>query len=63
MTVETKLALSASEVRSFSQSNNEPSWFADLRAAAIEKAAELPMPKPDKQILQNGTLQSSFNIQ
>ncbi|MFP3917989.1 Fe-S cluster assembly protein SufD [Lysinibacillus telephonicus] len=48
MTVETKLALSASEVRSFSQSNNEPSWFADLRAAAIEKAAELPMPKPDK---------------
>lgn len=48
MTVETKLALSASEVRSFSQSNNEPSWFSDLRAAAIEKAAELPMPKPDK---------------
>lgn len=48
MTVETKLALSASEVRSFSQSNNEPSWFAELRAAAIEKAAELPMPKPDK---------------
>ncbi len=48
MTVEIKLALSASEVRSFSQSNNEPSWFADLRAAAIEKAAELPMPKPDK---------------
>ncbi|MFL0507082.1 Fe-S cluster assembly protein SufD [Ureibacillus sp. 179-F W5.1 NHS] len=48
MTVETKLALSATEVRSFSQSNNEPSWFANLRAEAIEKAAELPMPKPDK---------------
>ncbi|TSI06855.1 Fe-S cluster assembly protein SufD [Lysinibacillus sp. BW-2-10] len=48
MTVETKLALSAQEVSSFSQSNNEPTWFADLRATAIEKAAELPMPKPDK---------------
>lgn len=48
MTVETKLALSASEVRSFSEANNEPAWFADLRVAAIEKAAELPMPKPDK---------------
>lgn len=48
MTVETKLAVSASEVRSFSEKNNEPSWFTDLRVAAIEKAAELPMPKPDK---------------
>jgi len=48
MTVETKLALSASEVRSFSESNNEPKWFTDLRAAALEKAVDLPMPKPDK---------------
>ncbi|NLY80730.1 MAG: Fe-S cluster assembly protein SufD [Lysinibacillus sp.] len=48
MTVETKLAISASEVRSFSELNNEPKWFCDLRAAAIEKASELPMPKPDK---------------
>lgn len=48
MTVETKLALSATEVRSFSQGNNEPQWFTNLRAEAIEKAAELPMPKPDK---------------
>lgn len=48
MTVETKLALSASEVRSFSESNNEPKWFTDLRAAALEKASDLPMPKPDK---------------
>lgn len=32
MTVETKLALSASEVRSFSELNNEPKWFTDLRA-------------------------------
>lgn len=48
MTVETKLALSASEVRSFSELNNEPTWFTDLRAAALDKASELPMPKPDK---------------
>ncbi|RHW36778.1 Fe-S cluster assembly protein SufD [Lysinibacillus yapensis] len=48
MTVETKLALSATEVNSFSESNNEPAWFASLRAAAIAKAAELPMPTPDK---------------
>ena len=48
MTVETKLALSATEVSSFSQSNNEPAWFGSLRADAIEKATELPMPTPDK---------------
>lgn len=48
MTVETKLALSAQEVRSFSESNQEPLWFASLRSEALEKALELPMPKPDK---------------
>ncbi|KGR82624.1 Fe-S cluster assembly protein SufD [Lysinibacillus odysseyi] len=48
MTVETKLALSAQEVRSFSQNNNEPAAFADFRVAALEKAAELALPKPDK---------------
>ncbi len=39
MTVETKLALSAEEVRSFSQNNNEPTWFTDFRVSAIEKAS------------------------
>jgi len=48
MTVETKLALSATELSSFSQNNNEPAWFGSLRAEAIEKATELPMPTPDK---------------
>ncbi|MCT6925164.1 Fe-S cluster assembly protein SufD [Metasolibacillus sp.] len=48
MTVETKLALSAQEVRSFSQSNNEPAWFADFREAALAQAAELALPTPDK---------------
>ena len=48
MTVETKLALSAQEVRSFSEKNNEPVAFADFRVKALEKAAELEMPKPDR---------------
>ena len=48
MTVETKLALSAEEVRSFSQSNNEPAAFADFRVNALEKAQNLEMPKPDR---------------
>ncbi len=48
MTVETKLALSAQDVRSFSQSNNEPKSFADFREAALTKAAELALPTPDK---------------
>ncbi|WP_107840770.1 Fe-S cluster assembly protein SufD [Metasolibacillus meyeri] len=48
MTVDTKLALSAQEVRSFSQSNNEPAWFADFREAALAQAAELALPTPDK---------------
>ena len=48
MTVETKLALSAEEVRSFSTTNNEPAAFADFRVAAIEKASTLELPKPDR---------------
>ncbi|MER1958604.1 MAG: Fe-S cluster assembly protein SufD [Solibacillus sp.] len=48
MTVETKLALSAEEVRSFSTTNNEPAAFADFRVAAIEKATTLELPKPDR---------------
>ncbi|MER1986900.1 MAG: Fe-S cluster assembly protein SufD [Solibacillus sp.] len=48
MTVETKLALSAQEVRSFSEKNNEPAAFADFRVKALEQAEELAMPKPDR---------------
>ena len=48
MTVETKLALSAQEVRSFSEINNEPVAFADFRVSALEKAAALELPKPDR---------------
>ena len=55
MTVETKLALSAQEVRSFSESNNEPASFTDFRVSALEKAAQLECQNQIKQILQNGT--------
>src|SRR5690606_18319604 len=48
MTVETKLALSAEEVRSFSQKHAEPATFADFRVSAMEKAAALDLPKPDR---------------
>ncbi|AWE08459.1 Fe-S cluster assembly protein SufD [Lysinibacillus sp. 2017] len=48
MTVETKLALSAQEVRSFSEQNDEPAAFADFRVSALEKAAALELPKPDR---------------
>ncbi|MEG0629263.1 MAG: hypothetical protein RR492_09480, partial [Enterococcus sp.] len=48
MTVETKLALSAQEVRSFSEKNNEPAAFADFRVSALDKAAALDLPKPDR---------------
>ena len=48
MTVETKLAVTAGDVRSFSEANNEPTWFAEQRVASLAKATELPMPTPDK---------------
>nr|WP_106780656.1 Fe-S cluster assembly protein SufD [Lysinibacillus timonensis] len=53
MTVETKLALSVEEVRSFSQANNEPAWFTEFRSNALKQAEELPMPKPDKTNITN----------
>ena len=48
MTVETKLALTEQDVRSFSSAKNEPEWFTELRVRALEQAQSLPMPKPDK---------------
>ncbi|MBM7609251.1 Fe-S cluster assembly protein SufD [Ureibacillus composti] len=48
MTVETKLAVTAEDVRAFSEANNEPTWFAEARSTALAKAQELAMPKPDK---------------
>lgn len=48
MTVETKLALTEQDVRSFSEKMNEAAWMTDFRADAFEKLEQLPMPKPDK---------------
>ncbi len=48
MTVETKLALTEQEVRSYSTVNQEPSWFAEYRVQALQAAENLPMPTPDK---------------
>ena len=48
MTVETKVALTEQDVRSYSAKMNEADWMADFRADALVKAEQLPMPKPDK---------------
>ena len=48
MTVETKLALTEQDVRSFSEKMNEAAWMTDFRADAFAKVEQLPMPKPDK---------------
>ncbi len=48
MTVETKLALTEQDVRSFSEKINEAAWMTDFRANAFAKLEQLPMPKPDK---------------
>ncbi|MGX9135737.1 Fe-S cluster assembly protein SufD [Rummeliibacillus sp. JY-2-4R] len=48
MTVETKLSVTAQDVRSFSEANNEPSWLTELRERALANVDTLPMIKPDK---------------
>jgi Fe-S cluster assembly protein SufD len=48
MTVETKLALTEQDVRSYSVAKQEPNWFAEYRIHALSAAADLPLPTPDK---------------
>ena len=48
MTVETKLALTEQDVRSFSKKMDEAAWMSDFRAEAFAKVEQIPMPKPDK---------------
>lgn len=48
MTVEMNLPATAQDVRSFSEANGEPTWFTALREAALDKAAGLDLPKPDR---------------
>jgi Fe-S cluster assembly protein SufD len=53
MTVETKLALTEQDVRSYSEAKQEPNWFAEYRIRALGAAEELPMPTPDKTKIDN----------
>jgi len=48
MTVETKLALTEQDVRSYSMAKQEPTWFAEYRVQALQAAETLPLPTPDK---------------
>ncbi|MFS0592151.1 Fe-S cluster assembly protein SufD [Cytobacillus horneckiae] len=48
MSIETKLPFDKEYVHSFSKDMGEPAWMTELRVNALEKAEELPMPKPDK---------------
>ncbi|MDN4608820.1 Fe-S cluster assembly protein SufD [Sporosarcina highlanderae] len=48
MTVETKMALTEQDVRSFSANMNEADWMAEFRTDALAKVEQLPMPTPDK---------------
>ncbi|GEL05390.1 Fe-S cluster assembly protein SufD [Rummeliibacillus sp. G93] len=48
MTVETKLTVTAEDVRSFSEAQSEPSWLTELRERALADVENLPMAKPDK---------------
>lgn len=48
MTVETTLALTEQDVRSYSAQVEEAAWMADFRSNALAKAEVLEMPRPDK---------------
>ena len=53
MTVETKLALTEQDIRSFSEGKQEPSWMTELRLKAFGQLETLPMPTPDKTKITN----------
>lgn len=53
MTVETKLALTEQDIRSFSEGHQEPSWMTDFRLSALGQVETLPMPTPDKTKITN----------
>ncbi|MBD7939402.1 MULTISPECIES: Fe-S cluster assembly protein SufD [Cytobacillus] len=48
MSTEIKLPFDKEYVHSFSKDMGEPAWMTELRVNALEKAEDLPMPKPDK---------------
>lgn len=48
MTVETKLALTEQDIRSFSEGKQEPTWMTDLRIQAFGALETLSLPTPDR---------------
>lgn len=48
MTIDTKISIEKDYLDSFSNEIGEPTWLKEFRLAALAKAEELPMPKPDK---------------
>lgn len=53
MTLETKLSVDQEYVKGFSEKHQEPAWLKNLRLQALEKAEDLPPPKPDKTKITN----------
>lgn len=53
MTTEIKLPFDKEYVSSFSKEMGEPDWLTNLRLEALEKAEDLPLPKPDKTKINN----------
>ncbi|MBY8911302.1 Fe-S cluster assembly protein SufD [Bacillus sp. YC2] len=53
MTLETKLSVDQDYVKGFSEKHQEPAWLKNLRLQALEKAEDLPLPKPDKTKITN----------
>ncbi|MGG0156630.1 Fe-S cluster assembly protein SufD [Bacillus velezensis] len=53
MTLETKLSVDQEYVKGFSEKHQEPVWLKNLRLQALEKAEDLPLPKPDKTKITN----------
>ncbi|MCC9023191.1 Fe-S cluster assembly protein SufD [Bacillus nakamurai] len=53
MTLETKLSVDQDYVKGFSEKQQEPAWLKNLRLQALEKAEDLPLPKPDKTKITN----------
>jgi Fe-S cluster assembly protein SufD len=53
MLIDTNTVLDKEILATFSKSQNEPAWYAELRQTAIELVSQLPLPKPDKTKIDN----------
>lgn len=53
MSVDTQLRFRSETIAAFSQANQEPEWFRAKRLAALQAAAELPLPTLEKMKIDN----------